>query len=100
MKINGIGQVDKETVMSILTQDGKEAVESGDMTLQEAGEMYKIEQVKKASKIGKYGDTFSSNYKRIPERLQEKLSPAELGELVDSFYQCYGDGKNEKNENR
>lgn len=100
MKINGIGQVDKETVMSILTQDGKEAVESGDMTLQEVGEMYKLEQVKKASKIGKYRDTFSANYNRIPGTLQEKLSPAELGELVDAFYNCYGDGKNEKNENR
>lgn len=93
MKINGIGQVDKETVMSILTQDGKEAVESGEMTLAEVGEMYKIEQVKKASKIGKYRDTFLANYNRIPGTLQEKLSPAELGELVDAFYNCYGDGK-------
>lgn len=100
MVINGIGQVSEETVMDMLTKDGLEAIESGEITSEEAGEMYKIEQVKKASKIGKYGDTFSSNYKRIPERLQEKLSPAELGELVDSFYQCYGDGKNEKNENR
>ena len=24
------------------------------------------------------------------------ITPEELGRLVDSFYQCYGDGKNEK----
>lgn len=100
MVINGIGQVSEETVMDMLTKDGLEAIESGEITSEEAGEMYKIEQVKKASKIGKYRDTFSANYNRIPGTLQEKLSPAELGELVDAFYNCYGDGKNEKNENR
>ena len=100
MNINGIGQVNEKTVLSILTKDGLESIESGEITMEEAGEMYKIEQVKKASKIGKYGDTFSANYRRIPGTLQEKLSPAELGELVDAFYNCYGDGKNEKNENR
>ena len=100
MKINGIGQVSKETVLSILTKDGMDAIESGEMTIEEVAEMYKLEQVKKASKIGRCGDTFSANYRRIPETLKEKLSPAELGELVDAFYHCYGDGKNEKNENR
>lgn len=100
MNISGIGKVNKEAVLSMLTRDGLESTKSGEMTLQEAGEMYKLEQVKKASKIGKYRDTFSANYNRIPGMLQEKLSPAELGELVDAFYNCYGDGKNEKNENR
>ena len=66
MKINGIGQVSKETVLSILTKDGMDAIESGEMTIEEVAEMYKLEQVKKASKIGRCGDTFSAKdvYKR------------------------------------
>ncbi len=94
MKIKGIGTVKKEDAMSILTRDGKEAVKAGEITLEELGEMYKLELVKKASKIGNMGDTFSQNYKRVPEKIAEKLSPEEIAELVDNFYDCYSDGKN------
>lgn len=94
MKINGIGTISKDKAMEILTREGKEAVKSGEITTEELGEMYKLEQVKKASKIGSNGDTFRANYARIPEGLKDKLTPEELGELVDAFYQCYGDGKN------
>lgn len=80
--------------MRILTREGREAVESGEITTQELGEMYKLEMIKKASKIGKYGDTFSQNYKRVPEKIAEKLSPEEIAELVDNFYDSYSDGKN------
>lgn len=68
MKINGIGTIKKEEAMEILTREGREAVESGEITTQELGEMYKLEMIKKASKIGKYGDTFSQNYKRVPKK--------------------------------
>lgn len=94
MKINGIGTIKKEEAMRILTREGREAVESGEITTQELGEMYKLEMIKKASKIGKYGDTFSQNYKRVPEKIAEKLSPEEIAELVDNFYDSYSDGKN------
>ncbi len=94
MKINGIGTIKKEEAMRILTREGREAVESGEITTQELGEMYKLELIKKASKIGKYGDTFFRNYKRVPEEITEKLSPEEIAKLVDSFYDCYSDGKN------
>ena len=96
MKISGIGTVKKETAMSILTREGREAVKSGEITTEELGEMYKLEQVKKACKIGKFGDTFAANYSRIPDNLKEKLTPQELAELVEAFYKCYGDGKNTK----
>ena len=96
MRINGIGTVKKETAMSILTREGREAVKSGEITTEELGEMYKLEQVKKACKIGKFGDTFAANYSRIPDNLKEKLTPAELAELTEAFYKCYGDGKNAK----
>ncbi|PWJ28002.1 hypothetical protein A8806_110177 [Faecalicatena orotica] len=98
MLINGIGEVSEETVLSILTREGREAVESGDMTLEEVGDMYKLEQVKKASRIGRFGDSFSTSYGWIPEGLFDKLTPGELGQLVDAFNDCYGAGKNDKHE--
>lgn len=93
MKINGIGIVSKRVAMGILTREGREAVKNGEITLEELGEMYKLDQVKKCSTIGTCGDTFRANYSRIPENLRETLSPKDLGNLVDAFYQCYGDGK-------
>ena len=94
MKIEGIGTISKEEAMKILTREGKEAVEAGDITTEELGEMYKLEMVKKASKIGSMSDTFQASYKWIPDDLKEQLTPGQLGKLVDSFYECYGAGKN------
>lgn len=94
MKIKGIGTISKDKAMEILTREGRESVKSGDITLEELGEMYKLEQVKKASKIGRNGDTFRESYKWIPDELKEQLTPEQLGRLTDSFYKCYGAGKN------
>lgn len=94
MKINGIGTISKEKAMSILTREGKKTVKAGEITAEELGEMYKLEQVKKASKIGSMGDTFRESYKWIPEDLKEQLTPEQLGKLVDQFYNCYSAGKN------
>lgn len=94
MRINGIGQVRKEKAMEILTREGREAVKSGEISLEELGRMYKLSQVKKCSVIGTCTDTFRENYGRIPDDLKEELTPDQLGRLVDAFYQCYGDGKN------
>lgn len=94
MRINGIGIVKKEVAMNILTREGREAVKSGEITLEELGKMYKLTQVKKCSVIGACTDTFRANYDRIPDDLKDELTPDQLGRLVDSFYQCYGDGKN------
>ena len=94
MKINGIGNVKKEDAMSILTREGRKAVKAGEITTEELGEMYKLDQVKKASRIGSMEDTFNAAYKWIPDDLKEELTPEQLGKLVDSFYECYGAGKN------
>lgn len=80
--------------MSILTREGRKAVKSGDITLEELGDMYKLEMVKRSSKIGQNSDTFRESYKWIPEDLKEELAPEQLGKLVDSFYERYGAGKN------
>lgn len=94
MRIKGIGAVRKETAMNILTREGREAVKAGEITLEELGRMYKLAQVKKCSAIGTCTDTFRANYDRIPDDLKDELTPDQLGRLVDSFYQCYGDAKN------
>lgn len=96
MRINGIGTIKKSEAMAILTREGREAVKAGEITLEELGQMYKLEQVKKCSKIGSCGDTFLANYDRIPDDLKDELTPDQLGHLTDAFYQCYGDGKNER----
>lgn len=96
MRINGIGTVRKEEATKILTRDGREAVKAGEITLEELGQMYKLAQVKKCSKIGSCGDVFRASYDRIPDDLKDELTPDQLGRLTDAFYECYGDGKNEK----
>ena len=82
--------------MSILTKEGREAVNAGEISMEELGIMYKLEQVKKVCSIGRYSDTFRVNYSRIPDSLKEKLTPEELAELVEAFYKCYGDRENAK----
>lgn len=73
MKITGIGIVKKEDAMSILTREGRKAVKSGDITLEELGDMYKLEMVKRSSKIGRNSDTFRESYKWIPGRFERRV---------------------------
>lgn len=94
MKIKGIGTIAKNKAMEILTREGRDAVESGEITLEELGEMYKLEQVKKACRIGNNAETFRACYKWIPDDMKEDLTPDQLGRLTDQFYECYGAGKN------
>lgn len=89
-----MGTIKKEEAMKILTREGREAVEAGELTLEELGEMYKLSLTKKASKIGSVNDTFRANYERIPQEVIDKLNPNEIAMLVDNFYDCYSDGKN------
>lgn len=94
MKINGIGTISKDKAMEILTREGREAVKAGEITAEELGEMYKLEMVKRSSKIGRNSDTFRESYKWVPEELREELTPEQLGRLTDAFHWCYGAGKN------
>lgn len=93
MRIEGIGVISKNKALSILTKEGREAVKSGEITIDELGEMYKLELVRKSTKIGNMEDTFQESYKWIPEELKKQLTPEQLGNLVDSFYNCYSAGK-------
>lgn len=94
MYIHGVGNIKKQDAMSILTKEGCQAVGNGEITLEELGQMYKLELVKRSSKIGRFPDTFQESYKWIPEDLRIQLAPNQLAALVDSFHECYGAGKN------
>lgn len=93
MRIKGIGTIKKSEAMSILTEEGKNAVKNGEITTEELGAMYKLEMVKRESKIGRMNDTFRKSYGWIPEELKAALSPVQLADLTDRFYNCYSAGK-------
>lgn len=94
MYIQGVGRAKKQDAMSILTEEGHQAVRDGEITLEELGQMYKLELIKRSSKIGRFPDTFRESYKWIPEDLKIQLAPNQLAALVDIFHECYGAGKN------
>lgn len=98
MKINGVGNVNKKDILSIFTREGKEAIKEGIITWEEAVNEYKEYLVKKVCKIGEFNDMFNKNYARIPGNLKDKLTPEELGQLVEAFNKCYNDAKNNTNE--
>lgn len=93
MKINGIGEVAQDEILSILTSTGRDAYQDGEISLEDVAVLYKVEQVKKASIVGRMADTFTVNYDRIPDNLKDQLSPADLAHLVDAFYRCYGENR-------
>lgn len=86
MYIKGIGRISKKTAMSILTEDGREGVKDGSITIEELGNMYKLYQVKRLSKIGRYGDTFSRCLDHIPLESFSELPPAAIAQAVDAYY--------------
>lgn len=96
MRIKGIGTISKEKAMEILTREGRKAVRDGEITTEELGEMYKLQKVKEACKIGTCADSFNNSYEWIPDELKEELTPEQLGALTEAFYNCYGAGKNDK----
>ena len=94
MTIKGIGRVNKKEAMEILTREGREAVKSGEISMDDLAEMYKLEMVKRSSKIGNMPSAFNASYDRVPEQIKD-LSPEDIAAVVDSLYDAYSDGKND-----
>ena len=94
MTIKGIGRVSKEEAMEILTRDGREAVMAGEISVDDLAKMYKMEMVKRSSKIGNMPSAFNASYDRVPEQIKD-LAPEQIAAVVDALYQAYDDGKNE-----
>ena len=87
MYIKGVGTVKKEEAMKFLTREGRNAVENGEITLEELGAVYKFELTKRASIIGSCQDTFNACYNRVPKAVIDKLSPEDL-ELLRIYFSC------------
>ena len=94
MTIKGIGRVSKKEAMEILTREGREAVKSGEISIDDLAKMYKMEMVKRSSKIGNMPSAFNASYDRVPEQIKD-LAPEQIAAVVDALYQAYSDGKNE-----
>lgn len=87
MKIKGIGIIAKNKAMEILTAEGRKAVRDGDITTEELEEMYKLQKVKEACKIGTCADSFNNSYEWVPDELKEELTPEQLGGFNRSILQ-------------
>ena len=94
MTIKGIGRVSKKEAMEILTREGREAVKSGEISIDDLAKMYKMEMVKRSSKIGNMPSVFNASYNGVPEQIKD-LAPEQIAAVVDALYQAYNDGKNE-----
>lgn len=79
--------------LSLFTNEAKVSAQSGDLTIKELSDMSKYQNIKKISKIGEFGETFSQNFQRIPESIFDKLTAKDLADLVDALYDTYGEGK-------
>lgn len=69
--------------LSYLTADGLAAVEAGEITLDEAVAIGKREDVKRASRVGAFGDTFAAAWDKIPDKAITDLDAETLAALVD-----------------
>lgn len=84
--------------LTICTQDFFESLDDGDSTIEQAVWAYKIDQVKKISRIGRYGETFNRNWALIPVEVKKKCSAEELAEIVDALYLQYKAGQDSPEE--
>nr|DAG81499.1 MAG TPA: helix-turn-helix domain protein [Caudoviricetes sp.] len=80
--------------LNIFSAEVRQSIKDGKMDLHDLLRMDKYQKIKKLSKIGNFESTFYENYKWIPEELFDKLTPEDLANLVDRFYECYSAGKN------
>lgn len=85
--------VEMYRIVGIFTGDGREAILSGELSIDEARDIYKIETAKKLSKWGRYPSTFEAIWNSIPESSFEMLSAEALAELVDAMKAVYDKGK-------
>lgn len=80
-------------IAGIFTGEGREALLSGELPLDEARSIYKIETAKKLSKWGRYPSTFDAIWDAVPESAFEALTGEQLAELVDALKTVYDKGR-------
>ena len=85
--------VEMYRIVGIFTGDGREAILSGELSIDEARDIYKIETAKKLSKWGRYPSTFDAIWDAVPESAFEALTGEQLAELVDALKAVYDKGR-------
>lgn len=83
---------EKVEALTILTKEGIDNVINGTYSIDDIVFQKKISDVEKLSKWGSFGETFRTNWYRIPKGIKEKLCAKELAELVDAIKAAYDDG--------
>lgn len=71
--------------LGYLTSEGLAAVEAGEISLDEAVQMGKREDVRRSSRVGAFGETFRAAWDKIPAEAVERLSVETLSALVDAI---------------
>ena len=80
-------------IAGIFTGEGREALLSGEVSLDDARNMYKIQTAKRLSKWGRYPSTFDAIWDAVPESAFEALTGEQLAELVDALKTVYDKGR-------
>ena len=75
-----------------LTKDGQESVLEGDTTLEDVLRIGKLEDARKLSKWGAYGNTFSTCFDMIPDGVFDRVTAEQLAGLIDAIQQAYNNG--------
>lgn len=71
-----------------LTREGMEGLDA-----QERRHELKIAQAKQYSRVGEFHSTFEANLERIPAGLADRLTPEQLGWVIDLLADAYTDGQ-------
>ena len=83
---------EKISIAGMLTEEGRKALIDGELTFEELADEYKIQTARRLSRWGKFPETFSAIWARIPESAVTKLTGEELAELVEALQTAYNDG--------
>ena len=78
--------VERIGAVSTLSPDGLQALIDGVITMDEALHEAKITHAKRMSKWGACADTFRACWEQLPASAVDKLTPAELAEIVDAIH--------------
>lgn len=87
-------------IAGIFTGEGREALLSGEVSLDDARNMYKIQTAKRLSKWGRYPSTFDAIWDAVPESAFEALTGEQLAELVDTLKAVYDKGRLDEKANQ
>ena len=84
--------IEKIRIAGHLTSEGRAALIDGDLTWEEAAASYKVDVARSKSKIGAFGETFSTVLDEVPESVFNALTGEQLAEVIDALKGAYDKG--------